>query len=192
MGGKTAPSTTRRTLHYYWLVTRRHFGLFALLVLSTLFFGGFQTYGNPFVMGLIVDRVSAAPVAADQVFSVFGPYIAALVLVNVCGQTCSKLQDYSLWKLEIAVSYDLATMSFDALSNQSMTFHSNRFGGTLVSQTSKFMAAYNQLVEALVHPFLPVLGSVVFVCVLLGPRAALRGDSNGAVRSVCAGVLHHV
>ncbi len=170
MGGKTAPSTTRRTLHYYWLVTRRHFGLFALLVLSTLFFGGFQTYGNPFVMGLIVDRVSAAPVAADQVFSVFGPYIAALVLVNVCGQTCSKLQDYSLWKLEIAVSYDLATMSFDALSNQSMTFHSNRFGGTLVSQTSKFMAAYNQLVEALVHPFLPVFGSVVFVCVLLGPR----------------------
>ena len=167
------PSTTRRTLHYYWLVTRRHFGLFALLVLSTLFFGGFQTYMNPFVMGLIVDRVSAAPVAADQVFTVFGPYIAALVLVNVCGQTCSKLQDYSLWKLEIAVSYDLATMSFDALSNQSMTFHSNRFGGTLVSQTSKFMAAYNQLVEALVHPFLPVFGSVVFVCVLLGPRVPL-------------------
>lgn len=168
-----APSTTRRTLHYYWLVTRRHFGLFALLVLSTLFFGGFQTYGNPFVMGLIVDRVSAAPVPADQVFFVFGPYIAALVLVNVCGQTCSKLQDYALWKLEIAVSYDLATMSFDALSNQSMTFHSNRFGGTLVSQTSKFMAAYNQLVEALVHPFLPVFGSVVFVCVLLGPRVPL-------------------
>ena len=167
------PSTTRRTLHYYWLVTRRHFGLFALLVFSTLFFGGFQTYMNPFVMGLIVDRVSAAPVAADQVFVVFGPYIAALVLVNICGQTCSKLQDYSLWKLEIAVSYDLATMSFDALSNQSMTFHSNRFGGTLVSQTSKFMAAYNQLVEALVHPFLPVFGSVVFVCALLGPRVPL-------------------
>ncbi len=167
------PSTTRRTLHYFWLVTRRHFGLFALLVFSTLFFGGFQTYMNPFVMGLIVDRVSAAPVPADQVFVVFGPYIAALVLVNICGQTCSKLQDYSLWKLEIAVSYDLATMSFDALSNQSMTFHSNRFGGTLVSQTSKFMAAYNQLVEALVHPFLPVFGSVVFVCVLLGPRVPL-------------------
>ncbi len=167
------PSTTRRTLHYFWLVTRRHFGLFALLVFSTLLFGGFQPYMNPFVMGLIVDRVSAAPVAADQVFVVFGPYIAALVLVNICGQTCSKLQDYSLWKLEIAVSYDLATMSFDALSNQSMTFHSNRFGGTLVSQTSKFMAAYNQLVEALVHPFLPVFGSVVFVCVLLGPRVPL-------------------
>lgn len=164
---------TRRTLHYYWLVTRRHLGLFLLLVFSTLFFGGFQTYMNPFVMGLIVDRVSAAPVTADQVFPVFGPYIAALVLVNICGQTCSKLQDYSLWKLEIAVSYDLATMSFDALSNQSMTFHSNRFGGTLVSQTSKFMAAYNQLVEALVHPFLPVFGSVVFVCVLLGPRVPL-------------------
>ena len=75
MAKREKASTTRRTLHYYWLVTRRHFGLFALLVFSTLFFGGFQTYMNPFVMGLIVDRVSAAPVAADQVFTVFGPYI---------------------------------------------------------------------------------------------------------------------
>ncbi|WP_165247959.1 ABC transporter ATP-binding protein [Adlercreutzia sp. ZJ141] len=170
-GGKQArPSVTRRTLHYYWVATKNHLGLFVALVLSTLGFGGFQTYGNPFVMGLIVDRVSSSPVPPDQVFQVFGPYIAALVLINVCGQTCSKLQDYTLWKLEIAVNYDLATMAFDALSNQSMSFHTNRFGGTLVSQTSKFMSAYNQLVEAMVHPFLPVTGSIIYVCVLLGPR----------------------
>ncbi len=165
-----AQQTTRRTLHYYWQVTRKHLGLYVAMVLSTIGFGVLLTYGNPFVMSLIVDRISAEPVAPDRVFNVFGPYIVALLAINVLGQGASKLQDYTLWKLEIAVSYDLATMCFDALSNQSMSFHSNRFGGTLVSQTTKFMAAYNQLLEAINFPFFPVLESVVFICIILSPR----------------------
>lgn len=162
-------SLTRRTLHYYWLATRNHLGLFVTVVLATIGFVGFLTYGNPYVMSLIVDRVSQGLVPSDQVFDVFGPYIAALIAINVLGQTCSKLQDYSLWKLQIAVNYDLATMAFDALSNQSMSFHSNRFGGTLVSQTSKFMSAYTQLLQNVTFPFLPVICSVVFTCSILAP-----------------------
>jgi len=162
--------TTRRTLHYYWKVTRQHLGLYIAMVLSTMGYVALLSYANPFVMSLVVDRISAEPVAADQVFSVFGPYIVALLAINVCGQAASKLQDYTLWKLEIAVSYDLATMCFDALSNQSMSFHSNRFGGTLVSQTTKFLSAYNQLIEGINFPFIPVFVSVVSICVVLAPR----------------------
>ena len=165
-----AQETTRRTLHYYWLVTRKHLGLYVAMLLSTVGYIALLSYGNPYVMSLVVDRISAEPVAADQVFAVFGPYIAALLLINVVGQASSKLQDYTLWKLEIAVSYDLATMCFDALSNQSMSFHSNRYGGTLVSQTTKFMSAYNQLIEGINFPFIPVVVSIASICVVLGPR----------------------
>ncbi len=168
-----AAGTTRRTLHYYWWATRRHLGLYIGMIVSTISFGVLLSYGNPLVMSLIVDRISAEPVAADQVFQVFGPYILALLLINVFGQAFSRLQDYTLWKLEIAVSYDLATLCFDCLCNQSVSFHSSRFGGTLVSQTSKFMAAYNQLVEGINFPFLPVLESVVFICIILGPRVPM-------------------
>lgn len=170
--GKTKgmPSTTRRTLHYYWLVTRKHKGLFAALMLSTFFFVALLSYGNPYVMSLIVDRVSAGPVSADEVFGVFGPYIVALIGINVVGQAASKLQDYTMYKLEIAAAYDLATMSFDALCNQSMSFHSNRFGGTLVTQTTKFMSAYQLLLETITFPFLPVVCSVVFTCGILAPK----------------------
>lgn len=166
-------SLTRRTLHYYWQVTRRHKVLFAALMASTFAFVALLSYGNPYVMSLIVDQVSAQPVEADQVFTVFGPYIVALILINVFGQAASKLQDYTMYKLEIAASYDLATMSFDALCNQSMSFHSNRFGGTLVSQTTKFMSAYQQLIETIMFPFLPVLCSVIFTCGILLPRVPL-------------------
>lgn len=162
-------STTVRTLHYFWRATRNHGLLFAAAMLSTIGFCGFLTYGNPYVMSLIVDRVSAGSVSADQVFPVFGPYIAALILINLCGQACSKLQDYTVWKLQISVNYDLATTCFDTLANQSMSFHSNRFGGTLVSQTSKFMNAYTLLVNTITFPFLPVVCSVVFTCTLLLP-----------------------
>lgn len=163
-------SLTRRTLHYYWQATRRHLGYFVGLMLTTFSYIALLSYGNPYVMSLIVDRVSASPVPADQVFEVFAPYIVALILVNVIGQAASKLQDYLLYKLEISVSYDLATMSFDALCNQSMSFHSNRFGGTLVSQTSKFMSAYSQIIETLDWPFIAVFTSIVSICVVLVPK----------------------
>lgn len=164
------PSTTRRTLHYYWLVTKRHKGYFFGLMAATFAFVALLTYGNPYVMSLVVDRVSADPVPADKVFEVFAPYIIALIAINVFGQAASKLQDYTMYKLEIAAAYDLATMSFDALCNQSMSFHSNRFGGTLVSQTSKFMSAYQQIIETITFPFLPVVCSVIFICSILAPR----------------------
>lgn len=170
MARTTSPSLTRRTLHFYWMVTKRHLGLFVALMLATFAFVALLTYGNPYVMSLIVDRVSAEPVAADQVFEVFGPYIAVLIAINVFGQAASKLQDYTMYKLEIAAAYDLARMSFDALCNQSMSFHSNRFGGTLVSQTTKFMSAYQLLIETNMFPFLPVICSVIFTCSILAPR----------------------
>lgn len=173
MTEKTTPSTTRRTLHYYWQVTKRHKGYFFGLMISTFAFVALLTYGNPYVMSLVVDRVSADPVPTDQVFEVFAPYIIALIAINVFGQATSKLQDYTMYKLEIAAAYDLATMSFDALCNQSMSFHSNRFGGTLVSQTSKFMNGYQQLIETVTFPFLPVICSIIFTVGILAPRVPL-------------------
>lgn len=170
---RTAPSTTRRTLHYYWQVTRKHLGLFVALMASTFLFVALLSYGNPYVMSLVVDRVSEGSIASDQVFSTYGPYIVALIAINLVGQAASKLQDYTMYKLEIAAAYDLATMSFDALCNQSMSFHSNCFGGTLVSQTSKFMSAYQQLLETITFPFLPVVCSVIFTCAILAPRVPL-------------------
>lgn len=166
-------SPTLRSLHYYWLATRKHLGLFVALLTSTIGFCGFLSYGNPYVMSLIVDRISAGPVSAEEVFSVFGPFITALIGINLAGQACSKLQDYTLWKLQIAVNYDLATMAFDCLCNQSLSFHSNRYGGTLVSQTTKFMAGYTQLLQVLNFPFLPILCSITFTCLILFPAVPL-------------------
>ena len=189
---RTAPSTTRRTLHYYWQVTRKHLGLFVALMASTFLFVALLSYGNPYVMSLVVDRVSEGSISSEQVFSTYGPYIVALIAINLVGQAASKLQDYTMYKLEIAAAYDLATMSFDALCNQSMSFHSNRFGGTLVSQTSKFMSAYQQLLETITFPFLPVVCSVIFTCAILAPRVPLYVVILMVLLAIYACVSHYM
>ena len=166
---KQQRSTTRRTLQHYWAVTKTQPGMVALSLISTLGFVFLLSYANPYIIGRIVDRIAAGSITANQVFEVFGPYILALILVNVVGQVCSKLQDYTVWKLEIHAAYDLATFCFDTLSDQSMTFHSNRFGGSLVSQTTKFMNAYSLLVENVVYAVIPIFASGVFAVCLLVP-----------------------
>ena len=162
-------STVRRTLQRFWDVTRTQPLIVFLSVFSSAGYIFLLTFANTYVMALIVDRVQAGSVAGDQVFEVFGPYILALVLVNLVGQILSKLQDYTVYKLEIAGNYHLARLCFDTLSNQSMTFHTSRFGGSLVSQTSRFMSGYTGLVDVTVYSLIPTITSVVCTVAALAP-----------------------
>ena len=167
------PSVTGRTLYYFGRATLGHWPYFLLDFLTSTGYAYFLTFGNPLIIARIIDRINTSHVTADQVFPVFGPHIFALIMCNVLGQVCSKLQDYSLWKLQILVYYDLSSMCFDVLANQSMTFHNNRYGGSLVSQTSKFTSAYNQLMQTLTYSVIPAAATVVFIIVILLPLVPL-------------------
>lgn len=171
--GKLDPTTTRRTLQRFWDVTKKMPGITALSVLSSAGYIVLLTFINTYVMGLIVDRVQQGHVAPDQVWQVFGPYIIALVLVNAVGQVLSKLQDYSVYKLEINGNYRLSRLCFDTLSNQSMTFHNGRFGGALVSQTSRFTSGYTGLVDVVVYSLIPTVASIICTIVMLAPQVPL-------------------
>jgi ATP-binding cassette subfamily B protein len=172
--------------------------MFLLAVVSTLGFVFFLSYANPMVVAMVVDRVSSLAVdaaagapgaqaaasgaqaaasggangggaGAQEVLAAFGPFIVLLIGANVLGQFFSKLQDYTVWKLELRANYALATQVFDTLSDQSMTFHSNRYGGSLVSQTQKFIGGYATLLESLVYAVIPIISAAVFtVSILMG------------------------
>ena len=162
----------RRTLHYFWKTTRTIPVFWIMAIASTFGYVALLTYANNYFMGRIVDRI-AEGFSGGDVFAVFGPFIIALIAVNAVGQLCSKLQDYAVWKLEIHASYDLATYCFDTLSNQSMTFHTNRYGGALVSQTSRFLNSYSLLLETLTYSVFPTVFSVIMITVMLAPRVPL-------------------
>lgn len=162
-------NVTGRTLYYYGKATMRHWPFFLLGVATTVGYAFCLTFWNAMIVADIIDIIGKGGVTADQVFPVFMPYIIQLIVANLIGQICSKLQDYSVWKLEILVYYDLSTLVFDTLSNQSMTFHNSRFGGSLVSQTSKFTGAYSMLTELCIYSVIPLVTTTIFTIVLLAP-----------------------
>lgn len=151
----------------------KHWPYFFLGILASFGYAYCLTFLNAQAVSKIIDRVAEGGIAPDQVFSTFMPYIVMLVVANLVGQICSKLQDYAVWKLEILGYYDLSTLVFDALSNQSMTFHNSRFGGALVSQTSKFTNAYSSLVELFNYSLVPLISATVLTIVLLAPLVPL-------------------
>ena len=167
------PSLVRRTLERFWWVTKKKPFAAFMAVFTSVGYTALLTYANTWVMGLIVDRIQAEPVPVDQVVTVFAPYVIALLLVNAFGQAFSKLQDWSVMELELNGNYHLARLCFDTLSNQSMTFHTSRFGGSLVSQTSRFMGGYSGLVDVVVYSLIPTLASIVCTLVILVPVAPL-------------------
>lgn len=166
-------STAARTLYYYGRTVMKHWPYFFLGILASFGYAYCLTFLNAQAVSKIIDRVAEGGIAPDQVFSTFMPYIVMLVVANLVGQICSKLQDYAVWKLEILGYYDLSTLVFDALSNQSMTFHNSRFGGALVSQTSKFTNAYSSLVELFNYSLVPLISATVLTIVLLAPLVPL-------------------
>ena len=163
----------RRTLSRFWWVTKKKPFATFMAVFTSVAYTALLTYANTWMMGKIVDRVQAEPVSADQVFTVFGPYILALLVINAVGQACSKLQDWSVMELELNGNYHLARLCFDTLSNQSMTFHTSRFGGALVSQTSRFMSGYTGLVDVVVYSLIPTIASIFCTIITLAPVAPL-------------------
>lgn len=147
----------------------KHWPFFILGIGASFGYTYCLTFLNAIAVSNIIDKVSTATVSAENVLMYFLPDILMLVGANVIGQVCSKLQDYSVWKLEILVYYDLSTLVFDRLSNQSMTFHNSRFGGSLVSQTSKFTGAFAQLINLFMYAIVPLVSATVLTIVLLAP-----------------------
>ncbi len=170
---KRKSKSSWRSLYYYKIVVGKHKAVFLGSVLTTLGHVFLISYANPILLGLIVDTISTTQIAANEVIGVFGPYILMFALANIAGQACAKLQDYFTWKMQILCSYDLFTIVFDELSQQSMTFHSDRFGGALVSQAQKFSNSFIILLENFIYTILPVIASVVYMVVLLVAQVPL-------------------
>ena len=166
-------NTAGRTIYYYGKTVLKHWPFFLLGILTSFGYTYCLTFLNAQAVSKIVDQVSAGGADSGNILKAFLPAIVLLVVANVIGQICSKLQDYAVWKLEILGYYDLSTMVFDSLSNQSMTFHNSRFGGTLVSQTSKFTNAFSSLVELFNYSLVPLISATILTIVLLAPLVPL-------------------
>lgn len=171
---KQDKSNFRRVLHYFWQALMQHKFLtiiiLVLMPIRILINNIILPWGGSEIIGLLssgnYDFADYQGILALQISVLF---LEDIVIVRIL--------DYVDWTLDAKCGEYLSQMAFNAVINQSMTFHSNRFSGSLTSAANKFAGAFIDLKSNFVwdmYPlFLGILYSVVAAFITSPPFAAI-------------------
>jgi ATP-binding cassette, subfamily B, bacterial len=162
----------RKTLQTYWkfakVYPRYVWGMLALLPVTLLV----HQFLPQLVIATMLNKLSTGQYRHDDLWGSFGWMLVAYAVLRMSSATYIwRWVIILLDKLEANVLRDIANHVFSHLLSQSQQFHANRFSGTLVAQTTKFMSAYVRLAEATVMQFLPLVLSFCFTAIILWPKA---------------------
>lgn len=162
-----------RTLHYYGIVLKKYkLYTFGTLIATPLVVLA-RTTIVPYIFANMIDQISNG-LSNDQIIPVLLPQAIALIACHVIGSAIiGWLRVYWCWKMELRAMYDLATMCFDKVSAQSMQFHSDRFSGSLVSQTNKFIGSFERFFDVMTFDVLYLISMLVSIMIVLFMRVPL-------------------
>jgi len=155
-----------RTLHYYWQELRR-FSWPYLIVVATGIVGTIllNTF-VPLVFARIIDKLASGNFGAN-IISEFLPLILAAVGSMLAGEILYRWQLWVHWKNEVRIMANLDLICFQAVANQSMSFHNNRFSGSLVSYVGRFVSAFEDLLDNLIFRILPFITIIIASTIVL-------------------------
>ncbi len=163
-------NTVFRTLHYYWqeIVKYKWYALGTFLITPVVVF--IRAVLAPLIFADLIEKVSQG-LPLDELLSVaLGEVIFFFFLYTLNKVVLEELRLYWCWKMQLMALYDLADLCFDTVSEQSMQFHSDRFSGSLVSQTNKFVWAFERLTDVFIWDFWPMLIYILMVVVVMAPQ----------------------
>ena len=134
------------------------------------FLGTFLTpliasFGAPFIISRLLEQIQAGTVTLEGSI----PLILMYAVVEIYGQLIGwRINLFLNWTMETAAQCDLYRRIFTALTEQSLTFHADRFGGALVSQTTKLIGAFERFWDTIFFQVMPSFTSVVAAITILG------------------------
>lgn len=165
------PKTARRTLHYYWQEVKKYkwYSLGSFILTPVVIF--IRAILAPMIFADLIEKVSLGLSFEELIQTTIIEVGLFFVLYTVNKLIFEELRLYWSWKMELLAMYDLANKSFRVVNAQSMQFHNDRFSGSLVSQTNKFVWAFERLLDALIWDLLPLVTFVLLVVIILLPQA---------------------
>jgi ATP-binding cassette subfamily B protein len=141
-------STTSKTLRLFWHYTKPYSGLFWFGTVGAIIGVLAQDIVPPFLVSRAFSKLQVAYATGGTLrVSQLAPYLIGFLISMAIGLVAWRLQGYAVWRYEIAAQRDQAIDIFKHLEHQGTKFHADRFGGALVSQTTKFIGAYERLMD---------------------------------------------
>ncbi|HSX24229.1 MAG TPA: ABC transporter ATP-binding protein [Candidatus Saccharimonadales bacterium] len=175
---KRTTSTTKKTISLFWHHATRYkrllLPLFFTIPLTVLV----MDFLLPYIMSLVLQKISQNNYNPHELWHSFGPYIIAYTIGTfMSGVAGWRLNIWLIWNLEFNVVRDIGQRIFDHLMDMSAGFHANRFAGSLVSQANKLTGAYIRLVDATVFNLYTLLIAMVATVIILAPRVPIYAIS---------------
>ncbi|MBR0488457.1 ABC transporter ATP-binding protein [Candidatus Saccharibacteria bacterium] len=164
----------KRVLYYFWkaLMTQKLRTFTVLLLIPVWIFisNVVVSYGTSEIIGkLSSGDFEIANYTTILLITLVPTAINNLVVVRVL--------DWLDWSLDAKCGEYLSQLAFTAVINQSMTFHANKFSGSLTSAANKLPNAFIGLKSNFVWDIYPLILTVVYSIVMsalvCGPFAAI-------------------
>ena len=159
----------KEILHLFWQVSvpyRRRRNLAILFAITTIVISIFV---GPLVIAELLNIIQQNQLqTANNLWTLIVLYGASELCSTVIGW---RLVLYLVWTFETALQRDLHSRCFSKLTNQTMFFHANKFGGSLVSQTNKLNGAVERFWDTIFWSILPLtislIGSIIILSTLI-------------------------
>jgi ATP-binding cassette subfamily B protein len=164
-------TTNQLTLQLLWRGASRYPLLLWPLLLAIPVSVLLNDFVLPYITADILQRLSSGHYDAHNVWASFGKEVIWFAVAAIAGGVITwRLSIWLIWTLENNVTRDIAALSFKHLMRMSANFHSNRFGGSLVSQSNKLTGAYIRIADTTIFNILPLIVMLTATIIILAPR----------------------
>lgn len=119
---------------------------------------------GPFIIAQLLEQLQTGGLTLAASWPLIGYYALTQLYGEVIGW---RLTLYCSWKMQTAAQRDLYQRIFQQLTGQSLSFHADRFTGSLVSQTTKLTGSFERFWDTLVFQLMPVIASIVTAVAIL-------------------------
>ena len=164
----------KRTLYYFWKALMHCKGRTVLLLLLVPIWIFVSNVVVPYGTSEIIGKLSSGDF---EIANYVGVLLIAILPAAINNLAVIRAIDWLDWSVDALGGEYLAKLAFDAVINQSMTFHSNRFSGSLTSAANKLPGAFIDLKSNFVWDIYPliltVVYSVVVAAMVCGPFALI-------------------
>ncbi len=115
------------------------------------------SFVGPYIISLVLTQLQAGTITLENSLS----YIMIYSFTQIYGEIIGwRINLFNAWRMEVAAQKDLYATIFTQLTQQSLSFHGDRFGGALVSQTTKFIGAFERFWDTGIFQLMPTVASI--------------------------------
>ena len=155
--------TMRRIFYYFWLTIRQNKVRTVILFITI----PIHVVCAGIIMPIYASQIIGQLGTGDTDFNHYVPSIIAFISFLLIREVAIRITDWLDWSLDARGGYFLSQLCFDKLINQSMTFHSNKFSGSLTSQAGKLSNAYIRFKSSFNWSIYPLFLSIIFTIITI-------------------------